>query len=232
MELSDKITYVIKLIIFDWDDVFTTGAGEGYFNCYGTTLEELGVKLTAQEQKKRILKRWGQPHREELRELLKENLDLLDRACDVYVKHRAGTTFYQNLKLVDGVNELLVRLNKKYLLTVATGSDIAAVKKQIQMFKIPSVFSTIISSHDINDASQTKPHPFMAQEILKRHGCQPEEAVLVGDAANDVLMARAAGVRPIVVLTGHLSTSEAQQFGVKDIITDVTQIEGVIEDGA
>ena len=56
----------IKLLIFDWDDVFTLGSKEGYFACYHETLIGLGVNLNAKEERKRILKKWGQPHQEEL----------------------------------------------------------------------------------------------------------------------------------------------------------------------
>ncbi|MBU4245864.1 MAG: HAD hydrolase-like protein, partial [Nanoarchaeota archaeon] len=51
----------------------------------------------------------------------------------------------------------------------------------------------------------------------------------VGDAKNDVLMARNARIEPIVVLTGHLSKSEAEVLKVKHIIPDVTEIEEVLE---
>ena len=51
----------------------------------------------------------------------------------------------------------------------------------------------------------------------------------VGDAENDVLMAKGADVTPIVVLTGHLTKEQAENLGVKFIIPDITRLEDVLE---
>jgi phosphoglycolate phosphatase-like HAD superfamily hydrolase len=51
-------------------------------------------------------------------------------------------------------------------------------------------------------AARPKPHPDLALLALERLGVLPGEAVLVGDAAVDVLMARAAGMRSIAVTCG------------------------------
>lgn len=39
---------------------------------------------------------------------------------------------------------------------------------------------------------------------------------------------RAAGIEPIVVLTGHLDRQEAKQLNVRHIVKDVTEIEAIL----
>ena len=159
----------IKLIIFDWDDVITLGSKEGYFKCYHQTLKDLNVSLKPLEEKKRILAKWGKPHREELRELLKEKPKLLNRACEIYEKKLFGNTFVDCLKLINGAREILKRLHKNYILTVATGMHPRILKNRvIPKFKIPCVFSQVISTYDIKNPKRQKPHPFIAQKILKK----------------------------------------------------------------
>lgn len=63
---------------------------------------------------------------------------------------------------------------------------------------------------------------------MQDQNIKPEETVFVGDAKSDVEMARAAGVTPIVVLTGHLTKLEAEDLSVRYIIDDVTQLEKVL----
>ena len=63
---------MLKLIVFDWDDVIILGSKEGYYNCYRETLKELGVVLDEKEMDIRIRRKWGQPFRIELAELLQE----------------------------------------------------------------------------------------------------------------------------------------------------------------
>ena len=49
-----------------------------------------------------------------------------------------------------------------------------------------------------------KPHREIFDEALRRAGCSPEEAVHIGDSFDtDVAGARAAGIRPILLLRGR-----------------------------
>ena len=220
---------MIKLIIFDWDDVFTLGAKEGYYACYRKAINDLGVFLSPEEENKRILAKWGKSFREELKELLKEKPELIDDACKIFDKAYWGNTFVDALAVIEGTNEMLVRLHKKYKLAVATGNHHKMLHERIlPYFNIPDVFSQIISSHEIEDQEKTKPHPYMLELIMNKQNVSPNETLYVGDAKTDVQMARSAHVTPIVVLTGHLSRQEAEDLGVEYIIEDVTKLEDVL----
>ena len=220
---------MIKLIIFDWDDVFTLGSKEGYFKCYHEALVGVGVYLEPEEEKKRILAKWGKHHREELKELLKENPKLLDKACEVYESKLFGNTFIDNLSIISGTKKLVEKLSKKYILCVATGLNPEILKnKIIPKFNFPNVFKQIISSYDIDDIEKQKPNPYMVEQILKTQKIKPTETVLVGDARGDVIMARDAGLLPIVVLSGNLNRIEAEKLKVEYIIKDVTHLESVL----
>lgn len=220
---------MIKLIIFDWDDVITLGSKEGYFQCYHQTLVDLGVKLAPREERQRILAKWGRTHREELQELLKEQPGLLDQACKIYEQKLFSGIFIKSLKLVNGVTELLLRLQKKYSLSVVTGIHPRILKQVMSKFKVPQVFTQIITAYDLQDATKQKPHPYVIQEILKKQKISPQETILVGDAESDISMAQKACVTPVVVLTGHLSQTEAKKLEVQYIIKDVTQLEKVLK---
>lgn len=220
---------MIKLVIFDWDDVIVLGSKKGYYDCYRETLNDLGVKMTEEEMDRRIRSKWGKPFRIELAELLKEKPHLLDKACEIFYKNKFEANIFLNaLSEVEGVNEMLDRLSKKYKLAVATGNQREMLSKIITKFSIPNVFSQIITSHDDIPSEKTKPHPYMLEVILREQGIKNTEAVYVGDAETDVLMAKNAGVTPIVALTGHLSKERAQKLGVEHIIPDVTKLEEIL----
>ncbi len=94
-------------------------------------------------------------------------------------------------------------------------------------FSIPSVFIDIVSSYAL-DASLVKPSPFAVSMLAAKHGVEPSDAVVVGDAENDMQMAIAAGATPIAVLTGHLSAEQATELGIRYIIPDVTHLENIL----
>lgn len=219
---------MIKLIIFDWDDVITLGAKEAYFACYHNALVAVGVHLPQEEERKRILAKWSKPHREELKELLKEHPELVDQAGMIYVKEK-NKIFLKSLKILPGTKGLLRKLNKRYILAIATGNTSEMIKDVIMPhFQIPQVFSQIVSSHDISDPDKTKPHPYMLEVIMKKQSAVPKETIFVGDAKTDLQMAQNAGVTPIVVLTGHLSKDEAQRLGAQWVIPDSTHLPTIL----
>lgn len=221
---------MIKLIIFDWDDVFTIGSTEGYYKCYHEALVGVGVELSKAEEKKRIDTKWGSSHYEELAELLKDNLGLLPRAINIYEKHLFGRSYVDCLTLVPGTIGMLKRLSKKYKIALATGANPKLLQEIIfPKFDIPQVFSQRITPDDLVDASRTKPHPESINRILKEQNFSSKETVMVGDAKNDVLMAQNASVEAVVVLTGHLNQSEAKKLGVKHIIKNVAMLEGLLD---
>jgi phosphoglycolate phosphatase len=221
---------MIKLIIFDWDDVITLHSTEGYIKCYHLALEAVGVHLTPAEELERIKENWGKTHIQELQGLLKEHPELVKKAAEVYHQKLFGNTFIDTLELAPGVNEFLVRLSKNYKLAVATGMNYEILTQKVMpKFGIPQVFSEIISGYQIEDETKQKPSPYMAQELMQRCDAKPAETVVVGDAYNDMKMAQGAGVIPIVVLTGYLDKKEAIEIGIKYIIQAVTDLESVLK---
>jgi len=219
-----------KLIVFDWDDVFTLGSKEGYIRCLHETLAALGVQLDAAEEHRRILSTWSQPHRAELQNLLREHPQLVNAACEIYEDKFFGDTFVDSLRYVEGANELLLRLKDKYKLAIATGAHPVVLRERVMpRFNVPDVFDQIISGYDIDDPRKQKPHPYMLEEILSAQHVASDEAILVGDAKSDVQMARNAKVEPVVVLTGHLSKCEAEQLAVKHVIDTVAELEAVLQ---
>jgi HAD superfamily hydrolase (TIGR01509 family) len=221
---------MVKLIIFDWDDVFTQGSIKGYYASYHAALEGVGVHLTPEEEDRRIKAKWGAGGKKQLEYLLQEHPEFVDKAFQIYQEHSHGHTFVDCLSIVPGSRELLIRLSKKYKLALATGAHPKVLHDLvIPKFNIPDVFSRIITIYDLDDMTHAKPHPFIPQKIMKELGVKPEETVVVGDAQSDMQMAWNAGIEPIAVLTGHLSRKEAEELGVKHILADVTHLEELLK---
>lgn len=213
-----------KLLVFDWDDVVTLGSKEGYYACYRETLKDLGITFHEDELHRRIQRRWGQPFREELKELLLERPELIDKACELFEHKFWGDVFIRELYEIDGANELLAYLHRKYILAVATGNHPDMLQKKIfPRFNIPNVFAQIITAFDI-PPEKTKPDAYMLEYIMKSQGVKPNETVYIGDAENDARMAQNAKVEPIIVLTGHLNKQQAENLGVNQILLNITQL--------
>ncbi|HSA83917.1 MAG TPA: HAD family hydrolase [Patescibacteria group bacterium] len=220
---------MIKLIIFDWDDTFTLGSTDGYLACYHEALTSVGITLSPEEEKARVLPTWGTGHVKGIEALLREYPELVPDAVKKWEDSVYGDVFVNQLQLVKGSVALLNRLAKQYMLAIATGGDIRIVRERaFPKFQIPDVFAQVTSTYELADPLKGKPHPYMLELIMKTQNIKPEETIMVGDAKNDVLMAQNAGIETVVVLTGHLSRKEAEELGVKHIIDDVTKLETVL----
>jgi phosphoglycolate phosphatase len=147
----------------------------------------------------------------------------------LYESHLFGDTFVDCLNVVPSVQPLLQRLAERYTLALATGVHPDLLRDRVMpRFDIPDVFSSVRSSYDLPDVNLAKPHPFAVLDLLQEFGVPAQDAVVVGDAANDVRMAQGADVEPIVVLGGHLDEVEAKELGVRFVIPDVTHVESVL----
>jgi len=216
-----------KLIIFDWDDTLVLGSTPAYMKCYHETITELGVLLSPEEETKRIREHWAKHPRSILCSLLQEQPSLLEKACHLYEK-KLLSSFPGNLSVIPGTQQMLERLTKYHTLCIATGINPTLWEIVMDKFHFPRVFSQMISAYQI-PADKQKPDPYMIHQILAMQNASPSHTIMVGDSKNDVLMAYAAGVVPVVVLTGHLTKEEAEKLSVKDIISDSTKLETILD---
>jgi pyrophosphatase PpaX len=99
--------------------------------------------------------------------------------------------------LLPGARKVLQMLGGKFRLGIVTSGSRARVRKQLRAFDLARYFSACVCGED---ASRRKPHPAPIQLAMKRMRASPEETIYVGDSAEDVEMARRAGVRSIGVL--------------------------------
>jgi HAD superfamily hydrolase (TIGR01509 family) len=106
--------------------------------------------------------------------------------------------------LLPGARGVIRALGKSFTLGIVTGGSGDRVRPQIRAFGLADYFSACVCSED---APRKKPHPAPLQRALKRLRAAPEECVYVGDAPEDIEMARRAGVRAIGVL-GPFPTAE------------------------
>ena len=103
----------------------------------------------------------------------------------------------QRPRLLPGAQKALRELDRRFDLGLVTSGSGARVRKQLREFGFGDYFRACVCSED---ALRRKPHPAPLQLALKRMKAQPDECVYVGDAPEDVEMARRAGVRVIGVL--------------------------------
>lgn len=119
-------------------------------------------------------------------------------------------------KLLPGVKAVVGRLRRNYQLGLVTSGDRKRVSRQVQQFGFAEAFSACVCSED---ASHRKPHPAPLKLAMSRMDLNPTSCVYVGDAPEDVEMARRASVRVIGVV-GPFPTARRMRAAQPDAVID------------
>jgi phosphoglycolate phosphatase len=126
--------------------------------------------------------------------------------------------------LFAGIVETLHALTDAgWTLGVATGMSDRGLTHCLADNDIAALFVTLQTA----DRHPSKPHPAMLQAALFEAGAQVHEAVMIGDTAYDMQMARDAGVRGIGVDWGYHHPHELTAAGAHVVATspaDLTRL--------
>lgn len=81
------------------------------------------------------------------------------------------------------------------------------------------IVSTLCHHSKIDGCDCRKPRPGMILEMAEKHAISLRESYLIGDAMTDIAAARAAGVTPVLVLSGRgaYQYSQVSQEELKDL---------------
>jgi|GEM_PF-346174 len=209
-----------KLVLLDFDGVVVKGSNEAYFDCYHKALESVGIKLTPDVEHARVLEGWGSGHVDQLKILLRERPELVDQAAKTWVACVDEPKFWENIELVPNADKAIHLIEQEMNVAIVSGSRKDHIEKLLDRFGIDGE-RMIFSSYDVADPSLRKPNPYTLRLALEHFSCSSSETVYVGDMPNDIVMARAAGIEPVVVLTGELDEKRALELGVAWIEPDL-----------
>lgn len=133
----------------------------------------------------------------------------------------AHEPFYPHL--LDTLHTLHAR--DGHALGIATGKSRRGVLALLDRHDLHAHFATIQTADD----NPSKPSPVMLERALSETGCEPVDAVMIGDTVYDITMARAAGVRAIGVSWGYHPEAALVAAGAHAIVTDGTALLAAID---
>jgi len=105
----------------------------------------------------------------------------------------------KDIKLYDGIEELLLTLEKDFKLSIATNASKDFAIKMIEHLNIDKYFDIVIGATCVD---KPKPHPDMVLKILNDLQIQNHKSILVGDSLKDIRAAESANVDSILVNWG------------------------------
>jgi HAD superfamily hydrolase (TIGR01509 family) len=185
--MSAKRKHAVEGVLFDWDGTLVDSYNADT-SAYLAMFKEMGIAWGIEELEDHYSPNWYEVYR--AAKLPRKRWEDADRAWRAhYAKHRP--------KLVSGARRVLARLANAHPLGLVTSGDRDRVTRQLREFHLSSLFAARVCS---GDTQRKKPHPEPLRLAVRQMKLRPSACVYVGDAPQDVEMARRAGVRAIGVL--------------------------------
>jgi HAD superfamily hydrolase (TIGR01549 family) len=182
--MPTKQKSLMEGILFDWDGTLIDSY-HADSSAYLAMFKEMGILWGIAELEKHYSPNWFHVYR--AAKLPRRRWPDADRAWrSHYANHRP--------KLIAGTRRILAKLGNTHLLGLVTSGDRDRVVRQLREFRLTTLFAARVCS---GDTRHKKPHPEPLRLALKKMRLAPDACVYVGDAPQDVEMARRAGVRAI-----------------------------------
>ena len=182
-----KKTHGLRGVLFDWDGTLVNSY-EADSSAYLAMFREMGISWGLAELAQHYSPNWYDVYR--AANLPKEKWDAADRAWRAHYRKHSP-------ELIPGAREVLESLCKEHRLGLVTSGDRDRVTRQLRDFRLTRVFAARVCS---GDTREKKPHPAPLRKALRHLNLKASACVYIGDSAEDLQMARSAGVLAIAVL--------------------------------
>jgi phosphoglycolate phosphatase len=194
-----------RLLIFDWDGTLCDSIGRIVESMHAASTRA-GYPLCDDLAVKGII---GLGLPEAIRTLYPEmGDDELIAFRQHYADHYMALDA-QPSPLFEGVAQAMEAFRADgYHLAVATGKARRGLDRVLKAHGWEAYFDATRAA----DETASKPHPLMLEQILAQCGVSPRQALMVGDASFDLMMARNAGMDSVAVSYGAQSAEALQAY--------------------
>jgi HAD superfamily hydrolase (TIGR01509 family) len=173
-----------RVVLFDWDGTLLNSYAADV-RAYRHMFREMGIRWSLSEWGSNYAPNWYAMY--EAAGIPNARWPEANRAWRVAIERESSP-------LMPGSRSVLRLLRRDFFLGIVTSGSRDRVRRQIARHNLTDYFTAFVYSED---SKSKKPHPAPLQIALKRLRAAAAECVYVGDAPEDIEMARRAGVRAI-----------------------------------
>lgn len=198
----------IKAILFDLDGTLVDSEPL-HFEAHRRALAQHGIKITKEDYIQNGVS-GGQRSFYEMMQIIYAT------PIDIDAVRKLKKEIYGDLigeiKLFEGVKEVLENLKEKYRLAIVSTTHMDYIRRTLKQVGIEEYFETFSSAKELE---RGKPFPDVYFDSLKKLGLAPCECIAVEDSRNGVEAAKNAGIRCIAIPNEF---TRQQDFSKADVV--------------
>ena len=215
---------MIKHVLFDFDGTIAD-TSEGIVKCMHYAFDALGIDRTTDEAIRRII---GPPLEEMFQELLStDDRRRIDRSVKLF-RERYANEGIREMALYDDMRGVLYELAEKGLqLYIATSKPERFVREICEEHELDKLFVDISG---VTVSGKSKSKSLRIGDLKEKYSMLSDEAVMVGDRAEDVEAAKNNGLECIGVLYGFGAKRDLNKAGCRYYAASATELVERIEE--
>ena len=205
---------VMKLIILDFDGTLAD-TRELIVKTMQQTIGALDLEARTDEECAAMI---GLPLKQAFMNLIPMSDDAGNRCAETYRRLFNENNAVYKVPAFPHVLDTLHTLSEQgYTLTIASSRSNRSLMEFVHDMGLETIIPYVLGADDVIHA---KPHPEPVLMTLRKYGCKPEEAIVVGDSKYDIEMGRNAGVKTCGVTYGNGTRQELEDAGANYLIDD------------
>lgn len=189
----------IDTVLFDFDGT-VMNTNEVIINSWQHTFKTLENR---EEDVEKIIETFGEPLQITMEKLF-PNVPI-EQSVEIYRSYHREN-FGELISLFPGMKELLAELKQRNYKTAMVTSRLRNTTQQgLEKYEIADYFDTVVTA---DDTDKHKPDPEPIHIALGKLDSAPERSIMLGDTMFDILCAKNAGVKSVLVSWAMAVTEE------------------------
>lgn len=205
----------LRGVLYDWDGTLLDSYHADRA-AYLQMFRVLGVDWGAEEMDRHYSPDWYRVYR--AAGIARRDWQRADRLWARHYRH-------QQPRLLPGARRVLEWTARRYRLGLVTSGNRARVLRQLRAFDLRTVFSARVCCED---APRRKPHPAPLRLALEEMRLRPQESLYIGDAPEDIEMARRADVRAVGILGPFPTHARLRRAQPDALLESLAELPGLL----